>query len=117
MAAKEGIRAVLYGEETLSAKLYTSGIGSSVALLTSITLPVADWVGEASPYSQVVHIEGTTKRSQIDMHPSVEQVEALKEKVLAFTVKNNDGVITVYAIGDKPTDDYVFQATIMEVIS
>lgn len=117
MAAKEGIRAVLEGEESLSAKMYTSGIGSSVALLTNIVLPAVAWVGTASPYSQVVHIDGTTKRSLVELQPSVEQLRALQEMVLAFTVENDDGVITVYALGDKPTEDYVIQATIMEVIS
>lgn len=113
----EGIKAVLEGEETLAAKLYTDGIGSSVALLTSISLPASAWVGEASPYSQVVQIEGTTRRSLIDLQPSVEQLGAFQEIVLALTTENNDGVITVYAIGDKPTNDYVIQATVMEVVS
>lgn len=113
----EGIKAVLEGEETLSAKLYTDGIGSSVALLTSISLPASAWVGNASPYSQVVQIDGTTRRSLIELQPSVEQLEAFQEMVLALTTENNDGVITVYAIGDKPTNDYVIQATVMEVVS
>ncbi len=113
----EGIKAVLEGEETFSARLHTDGIGSTVALLTSISLPASAWVGAASPYSQVVQIDGTTKRSLIELQPSVEQLEAFQETVLALTTENNDGVITVYAIGDKPTTDYVIQATIMEVIS
>ena len=113
----EGIKAVLEGEETLSAKLYTDGIGSSVALLTNITLPAAAWVGATSPYSQVVHIDGTTRRSLVELQLSVEQLKELQEMVLAFTTENNDGVITVYAIGDKPTKDYMIQASIMEVVS
>ena len=29
--------------------------------------------------------------------------------------ENEDGVVTVYAIGDKPTQDYTMQAQITEV--
>lgn len=113
----EGIKAVLEGTETLSAKLHTDGIGSTVALLTSISLPASAWVGTASPYSQVVNIDGTTRRSLIELQPSVEQLEDFQETVLALTTENNEGVITVYAIGDKPTKDYVIQATVMEVVA
>lgn len=115
--ANEGIQAVLEEQETLTAKLYTDGIGSSVALLTNISLPASAWVGEASPYSQVVQIAGITRRSLVDLQPSVEQLEEFQDMVLALTTENNEGVITVYAIGDKPTKDYVIQATVMEVVS
>ena len=83
--------------------------------LAEIPLPAAAWVGNASPYSQVVAIEGITVTSKVDLQPSVEQLAIFHQKDLAFVTENEDGVVTVYAIGQKPLNDYVIQATITEV--
>ena len=80
-----------------------------------VSLPAANWVGEESPYSQVVEIEGITEFSQVDPNPSAEQVNIFLDKALAFVIENEDGVVTVFAIGDKPLNDYVIQCTITEV--
>ena len=88
--------------------------GSSVKL-SEVTLHAAAWVGSRSPYSQVVEIEGVTRNCLVDLQPSVAQLQIFHEKDLAFTTENNDGVVTVYAVGDKPTNDYTIQVTIMEV--
>lgn len=87
----------------------------STTRLAEIPLPAASWVGTASPYSQVVAIEGVTVTSKVDLQPSVEQLAIFHQKDLAFVTENEDGVVTVYAIGDKPTADYIIQATITEV--
>ena len=39
------------------------------------------------------------------------------DKDLAFSTENDGGVVTVFAIGDKPSNDYTIQATIMEVVA
>lgn len=91
------------------------GKGSGVATIGSVELPAANWVGEGNLYSQVVQVYGTTPRSQVDLTPSVEQLAAFHDKDLAFVTENEDGVITVYAIGQKPTNDYTIQVTITEV--
>ncbi len=75
------------------------------------------WVGETSPYSQIVDIEGVTENSQVDLTPSVEQLVVFYDKDLAFVTENEDGVVTVYAIGQKPTNDYTIQVTITEVMA
>ena len=80
-----------------------------------VTLFADKWEGEASPYSQVVTISGVTKNSKIDLNPTVEQLSIFHTKDLAFVVENDDGVITVYCVGQKPTNDYTMQATITEV--
>jgi hypothetical protein len=85
------------------------------ARVSEITLLAAAWVGDDSPYSQVVTIDKVTKNSKIDLQPSVEQLVAFHDKDLAFVTENDDGVITVYAIGDRPTKDYTIQVTITEV--
>ena len=78
-------------------------------------LMASGWIGNASPYSQIVNIEGVTENSQVDLTPSVEQLAVFYDKDLAFVTENEDGVVTVYAIGQKPQNDYTIQVTITEV--
>lgn len=108
------ITAKLSGANTLRAAI--SG-GNTVAptKLTEVKILASAWVGESSPYSQVVTIDGVTEFSKVDLQPSVEQLEIFHEKDLAFSTENDGGVVTVYAIGDRPTLDYTIQATITEV--
>ena len=91
-------------------------VRSSVSV-SSVELLAANWVGESSPYSQVVNINGVTENSQVNLTPSVEQLTIFYNKDLAFVTENDNGVVTVYAIGQKPTNDYTIQATITEVIA
>ena len=85
------------------------------ARIGEVALTASGWVGNKSPYSQVVNIEGVTENSQVDLTPSVEQLAAFYEKDLAFITENEGGVVTVYAIGQKPQNDYTIQVTITEV--
>lgn len=87
----------------------------STATIGEVTLLASAWVGNASPYSQVVEIEGVTENSQVDLTPSIEQLAVFHHKDLAFVTENEDGVVTVYALGDKPENDYTIQVTITEV--
>ena len=95
--------------DELSKGATASGRVDSVELLAN------KWVGEASPYSQVVTIDGVTSTSKVDLNPTVEQLAIFHNKDLAFVTENDDGVVTVYAIGDKPANDYTMQVTITEV--
>ena len=83
--------------------------------IATVDLPAARWLGTKSPYSQVVNIEGVTENSQVDLTPSIEQLEIFYEKDLGFVTENEDGIVTVYAIGQKPENDYIIQVTITEV--
>lgn len=94
---------------------HLANLPKSSRRLADVTLRAADWVGSASPYSQVVTIEGITPYSQVDLTPSALQLAIFHQKDLAFVTENENGVVTVYAIGDKPAADYVIQATITEV--
>ena len=85
------------------------------AKIGEVTLPATAWVGEANLYSQVVSIDGVTEHSQVDLTPDVQQLAVFYEKDLTFVTENEDGVVTVYAIGQKPTNDYTIQVTITEV--
>jgi hypothetical protein len=76
---------------------------------------VASWIGSNNLYSQVVSIDGVTENSQVDLTPDVEQLEIFHDKDLTFVTENDGGTVTVYAIGQKPTNDYTIQVTITEV--
>lgn len=85
------------------------------ARIANVTLLASAWKGTASPYSQVVTVAGVTENTQVDLTPSVTQLVIFHQKDLAFVTENDDGVVTVYAIGDKPANDYTIQATLTEV--
>lgn len=95
-------------------KKLTEGGGARLSI-AYIDLLAANWQGDKNPYYQVVEVDGVTERSQVDLTPSVEQLVIFHEKDLTFVTENEDGVVTVYAIGQKPTNDYTIQVTIKEV--
>lgn len=92
---------------TMAARLFVRTV--SVSLLAS------KWEETDGIYSQVVTIADTTPYSKVDLQPSVEQLTVFYEKDISFATENEGGVITVYCVGQKPTNDYVMQATITEV--
>lgn len=96
---------------------YGGGEGGASVKLTQITIPAASWKGAQSPFSQVVQVGTISIRSKINLQPSVEQLEMLRNMDLVLTTENDAGTVTVFAIGDKPKDDIVMQATIEEVIA
>lgn len=94
---------------------HLGNLPTGVRRIVDIELPASGWEGDTNPYSQVVTISGVTENSQVDLTPSVEQLVIFHDKDLALVAENEDGVVTVYAIGDKPSADYTIQATITEV--
>ena len=83
---------------------------------TTITLLASAWVEEADEeYSQVVSIKDITPNSQVDLQITKEQVAIFREKDITFWAENEDGVVTIGCIGQKPTNDYAIQAQITEV--
>lgn len=101
--------------KTLTINGTTFTIATQVPV-NSVTLLSSAWIGDSSPYSQVVELAGVTTHTKIDLQPSVDQLEIFKEKNLTFTTENNNGVVTVYAIGDKPKSNYTIQVTMTEVV-
>ena len=91
------------------------GGGGGAARISEIHLPSGNWVSEgANLHSQVVDVD-VTENSQVDITPTVEQLVIFYEKDVSFVTENEGGVVTVYAIGQKPENDYTFQVTITEV--
>lgn len=114
-----GIGTITVGQITDALEAYLAEhplpAGAPAARIAEVSLLAANWAGDTSPYSQIVEIEGITPYSQVDLTPNVEQLTIFHEKDLTFVTENEDGVVTVYAIGDKPLNDYAIQATIREV--
>lgn len=95
---------------------FASLLAQSAVKVSQITLLASAWEGSDRLYSQVVFIDGVTPYSQVDLKPSAEQLTVFHEKDLAFSTENEDGVVTVYAVGDRPTNDYTMQVSITEVV-
>ena len=89
--------------------------GVNSARISSVDLLSSNWYGNKSPYSQIVEIEGATEFSQVDLTPSIEQLTIFHNKDLGFVTENENGVVTVYALGQKPENDYTMQVTLTEV--
>lgn len=108
-------------EYVMDAKKYIDRLafsgGAVSALISEITLRASAWTGADGLYSQVVSISGVTEYSKVDLLPSVEQLAIFHNKDVAFVTENEDGVVTVFAIGDKPTQDYTMQVSIAEVVA
>ena len=95
---------------------FPGGGGSSSVILATINTPVASWKGATSPYSQVVNVENISVNHKVELSLSAAQIEALSGQIIHFTAENNGGIVTVYAIGDKPATDCEFQASLTEVM-
>lgn len=81
----------------------------------SVTLAADSWTGTESPYYQVVTIDGVTANSKVDLNPTGEQLNSIATNRTILNTANDNGTVTVYAVGNKPTEDYTMQVTITEV--
>ncbi len=82
---------------------------------TGITLYANKWVDEGNRYSQVVAVNGVTANSKIDLQPTPEQLAMFIDDEMSMLTGNENGTVTVYAIGNKPLEDMTIQALITEV--
>lgn len=111
----ESLKSVLTEEDKREIANMVLESAAAPAKIGYVELLASGWVGEASLYSQVVAVEGVTENTQVDLTPSVEQLAVFYHKGLAFVTENDGGVVTVYAIGQKPENDYTIQVTMTEV--
>jgi hypothetical protein len=84
----------------------------------SVTLYANKWEQASDDrYYQVVSVTNAiiTSNSKVDLQPSSEQLCTFHEKDLAFVTENEDGVVSVFCVGQVPTNDYTIQATVTEV--
>lgn len=83
--------------------------------MSELSLRASDWTGTESPYSQVVEVSGVTANSKVDLNPTGEQLNSLAANRTILNTANDNGTVTVYAVGNKPIEDYTMQVTITEV--
>lgn len=100
------------GEDVTESIKEILGIGGGI---DTLSLSASNWTGTESPYSQVVALEGVTENSRVDLQPTAEQLNSLATNRTILNTANDNGTVTVYAVGNKPTEDYTMQATITEV--
>lgn len=100
--------------KTLTVNGVTFQVASSVPT-SSVVLLAKDWVGDGDRYYQLIAVPGATAHSKVDLQPTPEQLEEFHYKTLGFTTENEGGVVTAFAIGDKPRGDHVIQVTLTEV--
>lgn len=92
--------------------------GGTVVKLATISVPASAWKGGTSPYSQEIRVDGISVNSVVEINLSTDQIEQLRSenKNIAFTTENDGGVVTLIAIGSKPSKDLVFQTKIVDVL-
>ena len=93
----------------------TSLIYEAKPRITSILLPFESWAGDG-PYTQEVSINGVTPNSKLDLQADDETMSAVVEGGFSVTMKNENGAVTAYAVGEKPTIDLILQVIITESI-
>ena len=94
----------------------TGTAGGPASRIAYINLIASKWEGAESPFSQIVNIDGVTENTQVDIKLSKEQIEIFRDKKLTFLTENENGVVTVYAFGQKLQNDYTIQVKLTEVI-
>lgn len=102
--------------KTLTVNGVTYNVTSPVPVV-NITLTASAWSGSGENYSQVVSVPGVTSKSQVNLTPTVEQAKTFYEKNITFLTENNGGKVTVYVIGQKPTNNYTMPVKIVEVVT
>lgn len=85
------------------------------AIITTATLPAANWHGGTAPYYQTLTSEFFTANSMVDLQPTPAQLAEWQDEGLAFATSNNSGNVTVYCAGGLPSEDIVVQIKIQEV--
>ena len=103
------------GDIRVGGTSYANAI-SILPKMTTITLLAASWVGSTNPWSQVVTVNGATVNSKIDLQPTATQIVELQDNEITLMLQNDNGVVTAWAIGNKPTKDYEMQVLITEVV-
>ena len=73
----------------------------------NIELPSVNWSGDEAPYSQRFVIPNVTANSKIDMQLTPKQLMWAVNTQTYFTIGNEDGVVVIYAIGNKPIEDFI----------
>ena len=107
------------GNITITGNLIVQGetdIEENDLFVGDLTILAQNWLGEQSPYYQVLELPCASSVSKIDIYPTIFQLQYLETAQIALTIENNNGTITIYALHNKPTEDLVIQVAVSEVV-
>ncbi len=86
--------------------------GDAGCRLGSITLSAAGWSG-SQPFTQGAELAGLTAQTMVELRPAAEQLAALRQQgVRSLVAANEDGALTVYALGAAPQTDLTLQVSL-----
>lgn len=89
----------------------------AITYAKEIELLAANWQTEKEGrYYQTFDIPKANANSKMDVGLSETALEIMQDKVLTITATFRDGVTRVYAIGDKPTQDFVVHISFEDVV-
>ena len=93
-----------------------SDIGAQAEIkLSTATLAANSWVERDGYFTQTASLE-VNENDKIDIQPDGNVINAmLNDGVVAIYFGNENGVVTAYAVGAKPTADITVQVTLSEV--
>jgi hypothetical protein len=85
--------------------------------ISNVTLEANNWTFDnaADTYVQQVSVGNITYNTMVDISLTVAQMVIFKQKDITFIPVNDNKVIKVYCIGQKPTNDYTVQMKFTEV--
>jgi hypothetical protein len=93
-----------------------TGVVPVLPRVSTITLAASGWTGDKNPWSQVITVNGVTENSKIDPQPTAIQIVELQDAEITLMFQNDNGVVTAWVIGNKPTQDYTMDVLITEVV-
>lgn len=112
-----GAVSTLVGDKKVSEQINAAIANKAdVPKLTNVSILASNWIGESNPWSQSITITGVTNNSKIDLQPTALQIVELQDNDIALIAENTNGIVTIYALGSKPTKDYTMKALITEVV-
>lgn len=106
------------GVRTFSELAYMSVDSFILPKPASVTIVPDKWAQATdNRFYQIVTVNNATitPNSKVDLQPSSEQLAIFHEKDLAFVTENDNGVISVFCVGQVPTNEYTMQCTVTEV--
>ena len=95
----------------------TDTSNASAPKLTTVTMSANAWGGSTNPYSQNVVCSGVNANSKLDLQPTPTQIVELQDAEISLMLTNNNGNVTAWAIGGKPTKNYTMDVLITEVVT
>ena len=102
-----------------SGGVYTALSGKEPNVAKGTISTGTTWSGSGTgPFTQTVTVSGAsvTANSKVDLQPDATAfAQLMSDHVKAIFISNNNGTLTAYAVGRKPTAAITFQCTVMEV--